>query len=398
MAAPLVRFPRFRVTHAGWAFLALALSFGVHAILAGDNSVFLIFSLMAGLILSLAGLTIMMPIGLVARRDLPDSAHAGSDINYRLELRSTSRFGTVCSLEIRDDYAEAWAPSGGPRKAEVGAAAEIGWLEAGEAVSVPLRIPAPVRGWLTFRGLDVRRHFPFGLFEAHRYVALENRLVIYPERWVFPGQVRVEPLDGLQANSEPLGRFITSGADFAGLREFLPGDHPRQIHWHASGRFPEQILARQLEPQRDHQVAIVLDSFYRRAEEAQCRRAFEDNICLGLALCEKLLADQYEVTFAGWCDGPRVFRLSPMRGQLEGLRLWLATLQPDHEHSLPDLMARLKLPPLTTALLLRVSTNGKPGARWPISCVELAPERLKPLARVSHSEGRHMSREQVVSL
>jgi uncharacterized protein (DUF58 family) len=202
---------------------------------------------------------------------------------------------------------------------------------------------------------------------------------------VLPAQLSIPGLDRVLAGSDHLTRFITGGSDFAGLREFQPGDDPRQIHWHASGRLPDQILARQVEPQRDHQIAIVLDSFFGREEEDRCRGAFEDNICLALALVEKLLAEQCELTFVGWHTGPRAFRLNPLTPELQELRLWLATLEPDPEHTLLDVIAQVKLPPQTMSLLLCLPGATEFKLRWPGSCVELKLAALKATAQIKRS-------------
>jgi uncharacterized protein (DUF58 family) len=183
MAGSSVRAYRFRITRAGWAFLGLTLSFGVHGVLAGNNSIFLIFSLMAGFCLSLAVLTAAMPFFIVVRRRLPEAAHAGTDFNYQLEIRNGRRFGPACCLQVRDDPSQGGGrPAMQEKEHACGDTCETGWLSAGEAATVTLRLSSPARGWLNFRGLFLRGHFPFGLFEADRYLPVENRLVVYPER------------------------------------------------------------------------------------------------------------------------------------------------------------------------------------------------------------------------
>ncbi len=201
-----------------------------------------------------------------------------------------------------------------------------------------------------------------------------------PQRWLLSRQFSLTGLD--EGSLTPLVQpsFSSERADFAGLREFHPGDHPRQIHWHASGRVPGQILARQFEPPRDHQVFVFLDSFYRSDEAYRRAAAFENNICLALALAERLVASQFAVTVVTWAGGCRRFTLNSSASELHDLRRWLATLEPTHDHALPELLSAARLPSNASVMVLALSRDAALRAAEKSRWLVFTPDQLKPFA------------------
>ena len=86
---------------------------------------------------------------------------------------------------------------------------------------------------------------------------------------------------------------------------------------------------------------------------------FEDNICLALALIERLLAHRYEVMFAGFAGAPRFFHLDTVSPTLKELRLWLATLEPERHHSRVELLSRVAVAPGAQAILLSLPARSE---------------------------------------
>ena len=358
---------RFRVTPPGGVYVFLTLAFGVQAVLAGNNLVFLIFTLMAGFGLSLAALPALLPSRVAVRRRLPEAAYAGEAFEYPLEISNPRRWAAAFCLQIEDHHTPP-----GPGSPPL----EIALLKPGHRTLLPAKVTTPSRGWLVFEGILVRAVFPFGLFEAQRWLPLAQRLLVYPQRWIYPSQA---PLPAcLLAGTNPAGGLGVECAEFLGLREFHPGDPPRQVHWHSAGRVPDLMLVRQFEPPREGRIALVLDSFFSLDEEARCRAAFEDNICLALALIERLLAQRFEVTFAGFAGAPRWFHLDTASPALKELRLWLATLEPERHQSPFALLSRVPVAPGARAILLSLPTRSERPPAELSAFRRLTAEEVKP--------------------
>lgn len=367
MPRPMSTRLRIRVTRAGWIFLLLTAGFGLQSVQSGNNLVFLLFTLLTGFAASLAIHTVLIAWRVSASRQLPKATCAGEALHYQIELRNERHWGCVYYLEIADRHS-------GPGKRTL--PQRIIGLVPGQSTTVAASIAAPTRGWLEFEGYEIRVDLPFGLCEARRFMPAPQRLPVYPEDWSFKKRPPVLGLDNIGA--DPAANASSEGMDFLGLREFHPGDHPRSVHWRALGRMPETMLVRLYETQRDHSVTIFLDSFFAETEEKLCRAAFEDNICLALALIGEYVASRHEVVFAGYSGAPRSFRLAADSPVMEELRLWLATVQPERNGSPRELWHSVRVAPGSRAILLSLP---KPMTATPAGCLKLAPEALKPFVQ-----------------
>jgi uncharacterized protein (DUF58 family) len=100
------------------------------------------------------------------------------------------------------------------------------------SAAVELHAPAVRRGWLPMPSFHLTTRFPLGiLYSWTRRFTLDERCLIYPQPsdpWPWQAQVDME----VAANLRP----STGGDDFSGVREYRPGDSPRQIDWKSMAR------------------------------------------------------------------------------------------------------------------------------------------------------------------
>ncbi|MGI9333630.1 MAG: DUF58 domain-containing protein [Gammaproteobacteria bacterium] len=104
-------------------------------------------------------------------------------------------------------------------------------LEAGAQTRVALPVATHRRGWLAVERLQVTTRYPFGLFRAWSKPRIAVRVLVYPA----PGGNPALPASAQEGARE--GLFTGAGReDFSGLREYVPGDSTRSIHWKAAAR------------------------------------------------------------------------------------------------------------------------------------------------------------------
>jgi uncharacterized protein (DUF58 family) len=102
----------------------------------------------------------------------------------------------------------------------------------GATGTVELRVPATRRGWLALPAFHLVTRFPLGiLYSWSRRIALEARCLVYPSPSP-PWPWRTQSATEAAANARP----IAGGDDFSGVREYRPGDSPRQIDWKSAAR------------------------------------------------------------------------------------------------------------------------------------------------------------------
>jgi len=90
-----------------------------------------------------------------------------------------------------------------------------------------LRVGSRRRGWLHPGRLRVSTFYPLGLFESWAWVEPDAWCLVYPA----PESMGPQPPPG---HEEGEGHFFRDeGEDFAGLRDYRPGDPSRRIAWKA---------------------------------------------------------------------------------------------------------------------------------------------------------------------
>ncbi|MBF0624252.1 MAG: DUF58 domain-containing protein [Magnetococcales bacterium] len=104
-------------------------------------------------------------------------------------------------------------------------------LQPGERRSVMVVLPARTRGWLGLGRLVVGSCHPLGLMQARGMLTSRAVCLVYPR----PEPEGPPPPPPARGGGEEDGRGMED-ADFSGLREYLPGDSPRRIHWKGSAR------------------------------------------------------------------------------------------------------------------------------------------------------------------
>ncbi len=98
-------------------------------------------------------------------------------------------------------------------------------------VGVELPLPAKRRGRHALPRITLATVFPLGLFRAWAYVEFDARVLIYPR------PARTTPLPRDSAWQTDLSGDLGQGADdFAGLRNYQPGDAPGHVHWKTLAR------------------------------------------------------------------------------------------------------------------------------------------------------------------
>jgi uncharacterized protein (DUF58 family) len=104
-------------------------------------------------------------------------------------------------------------------------------IPGGRSVSATISIPALRRGVLRPGRLTLFTRYPLGLYYAWAYLELEMPCIVYP-RPAPPGV----PLPPAESASGLAAQHGHGQEDFAGLREYHPGDSPRHIAWKAAAR------------------------------------------------------------------------------------------------------------------------------------------------------------------
>ena len=238
-----------RVTSFGLGFVLVAIVVAVGATNTGNNGLYLLLSLFLSVLVVSGVLSRRNVAALVPRLDGPEEVFAGEPARCALSLESpVARERTAIVVTA--------GAHGGP------------WLfprvpAAARAVR-EIEIVFPRRGRTVVEELVVFSSYPIGLFRKGRRHPSGFERVVYPRPLHRPLPEPEPARDGQGGGrSERRGR----GAGIRNLREALPGDDPRDIHWPQTARQGSPIV-RERDSEETRSAVVVLEGGESGFEEA----------------------------------------------------------------------------------------------------------------------------------
>ncbi|MCP4604073.1 MAG: DUF58 domain-containing protein [Proteobacteria bacterium] len=238
-------FPRgLTFTREGKVYVVVTLGVGFAAVNTGNNLLFLVLGLMLGLIIVSGILSEVTLRGIDVRRQVPNRMEAGAPFAVELTLQNKKRWAASFGVELRDEI------DGKPFRRRC-FFLRVG---KGEDRAVAYRCELMKRGRSTFNGTIVSTRFPFGFFEKRRFMELKDEVIVLPARVdVFVPLPFVKEGSGASSATLP-----GPGQEFRELRDMVPGDDPRRIHWRSTARIGHPLV-RETDAEARGFVEIVLD-------------------------------------------------------------------------------------------------------------------------------------------
>lgn len=235
---------RLSFTKQGKIFVAVTLGVGLAALNTGNNLLFLILGLL---------LATIIVSGILAESSLRDVAVArvpGQDAIAKEPFLCTFR---VTNLKRRRGSFSLTVMDPEPPLERVRAAALF--VPPGGSVDVSAETIAPQRGRFPLRALRLATRFPFGFFEKSRDLEVPGEL------FVLPG-LRPAPLAASEEGGPEEGTLrgrMGDGAELKELREMVPGDDRRRIHFRKSAAAGKFLIAER-EDERARRLTVVVDN------------------------------------------------------------------------------------------------------------------------------------------
>jgi uncharacterized protein (DUF58 family) len=149
------------------------------------------------------------------------------------------------------------------------------------------------RGRYTISKVKVASRYPFGFFLKYRNCAAQAECICYPEI-LTEDQLDLGGLD-LRGTDERFERG--SGHDLYMIRNYVPSDSARQVHWKASAK-TATLKTREYAAEASRQISVLFDRFGSPAEA----EAFERLVSSCATTVHHLLQSGIDVHFVadGW--------------------------------------------------------------------------------------------------
>lgn len=160
-------------------------------------------------------------------------------------------------------------------------------LGAGETFEFEYTVSGP-RGGFPFESVHAEGCDTLGLIGLTQDVRLFGQLFVLPTL----SRIRQVPIrprrTRVYAGAIP-ARVGGPGVEFFGVRDYEPGDSPRQINWRVSARHLEELYSNEYQQERVADVAIVLDGRERSNLFTGGHTLFEHSVMAAGALADAFL-------------------------------------------------------------------------------------------------------------
>lgn len=240
------RVRRLRFTKGGLIFTAGTFAVGLAAINTGNNLLYLLLGAMLGFMAVSGWLSEQVLRGLEVERRTPRGVTVGHPVRIAYRVRNRKSRIPTFAVELYEEGLP------GP-----GFLASVPAGTVGEARSQNHFVQ---RGVYPLGRLTLSTSFPFGLFRKERDLSIPGELVIWPRT---DRKVReVAPRGGQSGRRRralaSAGPSAGSRGEYRGLKEYRPGDDPRDIHWRSTARLGDPVV-REYEQDDSHTLWICLD-------------------------------------------------------------------------------------------------------------------------------------------
>ncbi|MFV0374264.1 DUF58 domain-containing protein [Microbacterium sp.] len=181
-------------------------------------------------------------------------------------------------------------------------------LRPGQDVARTVEIPPQPRGVLRVGPAITVRSDPLGLLSREHAFEDVHDLYVHPRTVALPSTSSglVHDLDG-----NPTRRLVDADMSFHAIREYVPGDARRQIHWKSTAKTGRPMV-RQYEESRRSRMAIV---FPLREGDFASPDEFELAVSCAASLSLRALRDARDLDIVVGAEIPRV-----VRGRLRAIR------------------------------------------------------------------------------
>lgn len=194
-------------------------------------------------------------------------------------------------------------------------------------------VPTRRRGMIPIGPARVVRADPFGLLR--RQTDISERVELYIHPFTVPlssGRAGfLRDIEGVTTQD-----LSSSDVSFHALRDYVPGDDRRAIHWRTTARVG-RLMVRQFEETRRSHLLVVLAA---RAEDYSAADDFETAVSVAASMAAQALRDDREVTVVTHSGVIRSPTSTTMLDQMSGVdwvkdRRDLATLTADALRAVP---------------------------------------------------------------
>ena len=237
----LITPPRtLKINSTGFYFIGFVFAVGIAAVNTGNNLLYIILGAMLSFIVASGVMSNIDLKKLEVIRESIDSPFARTPTIYRIDLKNKKKFFSSYLILVEEKSLD------GPN-------VFIPVIEPSDTSFGVIRAVFPKRGHYKLGRIKISTNFPFGLFSKGMSVDLGQEVLVFPqireidpEKYGFSGS----------AGETSVGRF-GYGSEPWGVKEFLPGDNPKYIHWKSSAK-RDDFMKKEFAKETERRVTVKI--------------------------------------------------------------------------------------------------------------------------------------------
>ncbi|MFF8187433.1 DUF58 domain-containing protein [Microbacterium sp. NPDC016588] len=181
-------------------------------------------------------------------------------------------------------------------------------LRPGHGVTEPLEIPPLPRGVVRIGPVTTVRSDPVGLLRREHAFDDVHDLYVHPRTVGLPSTSAglIRDLEGSATR-----RLVDADMSFHAIREYVPGDSRRQVHWKSTAK-TGRLMVRQYEESRRSRMAVVLAAATQEYADAD---EYELAVSAAASLGLRAVRDARDIDVVTGTEIPRV-----VKGRLRAIR------------------------------------------------------------------------------
>lgn len=279
----------YKVTREGWIYIFGIVLVALAAVNTGNNLLFLILATLVATILMSGILSSITLAGVDLRLDLPEHIFAAQPVSAVVQLQNQKLTLPSFSLRVEGTQKKT-APSNTSQRSAALLEIPVYFPYVPRQQTVRQRVPLvfPKRGIYRQDAFRIVTRFPFGFLEKARRLDLPAETVVYPPVAATPEFLEVFPSVEGALESHSKGR----GNELHALRDYLPTDSVRHVHWKASARVGA-LMVREFAREEDSRVLLVFDP-HSETDGALPDHVGSENFERAVTLCAALAWTFYE--------------------------------------------------------------------------------------------------------
>ena len=165
------------------------------------------------------------------------------------------------------------------------------------------------RGTYLLGDLSVTSSDPFGVYQRSKIILSTDEVTIYPRVLYLPGlYIPIKEMRGAATHRLPSSDVTPV---YANVREYLPGDALKSIHWPATAH-RGRLMARQFDREIDNQLWILLDLEGAIQEGNEINNTEEMTVTVAASIIARFIQEGWAVGIIA--QGDRWYHISAHKG------------------------------------------------------------------------------------